>query len=290
VTVLEIIQKSTGFLTKKGVESPRLQGESILAHVLGVPRMQLYLSFERELSDAEVSACREMVQRRANRVPLQHLLGSVSFCGLEITVGRQALIPRPETEQLVEHAEACISKSTSPSHRILDFGTGTGCIAVALAQRNPSVRISATDISAEALDLARSNAAAHGVEDRIQFFEGDGFCALPGDARFDLIVSNPPYIPSGEIATLAPEVKDHDPGIALDGGKDGLNFYHSLATEAPAFLDPGGSLMVEFGDGQANAITDILADKKWIVAPPGSDYSGRERFLIVRLPSSKKQI
>jgi len=267
---------------RKGVESPRLQSECILAHVLETPRMQLYLNFERELSDTQIAACRELVRRRGQREPLQHLLGSVCFQGLDIRVNEGALIPRPETEQLVECAGTFLENLPGPPPTVLDFGTGTGCLAVALAVRFPAARITACDISTEAVLLARSNAALHKVMARIEFRTGDGFEALSPGSQFDLIVSNPPYIPSGEIQNLQPEVRDHDPRIALDGGRDGLDFYRLLAVEAPARLRARGCLIVEFGDGQAGTISEILARQKWIVETPLPDYSGRQRFLLAR--------
>jgi len=282
VTVLEIIRKSADFLTRKGVESPRLQSECILAHVLETPRMQLYLNFERQLSDTQIAACRELVQRRGQREPLQHLLGSVCFQELDIRVNESALIPRPETEQLVEYAGTFLQNLPGPAPTVLDFGTGTGCVAVALAVRFPAARITACDISTEAVLLARSNADLHKVMARIEFRTGDGFEALSPGSQFDLIVSNPPYIPSGEIQNLQPEVRDHDPHIALDGGRDGLDFYRLLAVEAPACLQARGGLIVEFGDGQAGAISEILEREKWIVETPLPDYSGRQRFLLAR--------
>ncbi len=286
MTVLEIIQKSTEFLTRKGVESPRLQSETLLAHILGQPRMQLYLNFQRELSEVHVAACRDLVQRRGRREPLQHLVGSVSFCGLELRVDGRALIPRPETEQLVDHAVAFLRDLGTETPTVLDFGTGTGCIAVALAVRCPRARIWASDVSAEALELARLNALAHTAADRITFLLGDGLAGLPAGSCFDLIVSNPPYIPSAEIDQLQPEVREHDPRIALDGGGDGLNCYRLLAGEAAGLLAPGGALMVEHGDGQAVAINTLLQRENWIVEAPLSDYSGRERFLVARLGGS----
>jgi len=282
VTVLEIIQKSTTFLTGKGVESPRLQSESILARVLQLPRMGLYLNFQRELTESELTTCRELVRRRGRREPLQHLLGSTSFCGLEIQVNGHALIPRPETEQLVEHAETFLRSIKTPAPTVLDLGTGTGCIAITLASRFPGAEVTASDVSGEALNLARANAAALGLQDRISFLLGDGFQPWSAGACFDLIISNPPYIPSTEIGTLEPEVKDHDPRIALDGGSDGLDFYRMLATLGSGHLKPAGKLMVEFGDGQASAITGVLGGENWIVEPPLADYSGRERFLVAR--------
>jgi release factor glutamine methyltransferase len=301
VTVLEAIQKSTDFLAKKGVESPRLQTELLLAHLLKLPRMKLYLNFERVLTPAETDALREFVKRRGQREPLQHITGSTSFCGLEIAVNRHALVPRPETELLAELGWNFLSTLNSQPSTCLDFGTGTGCIAIALAVKCPTAKIVATDVSADALALAMRNAVRNGVAERIEFLQGDGLAALQnvGQAsclslsdekktgtggtpvlRFDLIISNPPYIPSAEIATLEPEVRDFDPRGALDGGADGLDYYRLLASQAPAFLRPGGKVMLELGDGQAEAVRKIFETEKWVVEAVKEDYSHRPRILI----------
>jgi release factor glutamine methyltransferase len=290
VTVLEAIQKSADFLAQKGVESPRLQTELLLAHLLKLPRMKLYLNFERTLTPTEVDGIREFIKRRGQREPLQHITGSTSFCGLEIAVNRHALVPRPETELLTELGWKFLLAAPKPGEAgstlnpstALDFGTGTGCIAIALAVKCPNAKIVATDTSADALALAGQNAVRHNVTERIQFQRSDGFAALSGDARFDLIISNPPYIPSGEIATLQPEVRDFDPRAALDGGTDGLDFYHLIAAHAAAFLKMGGKVMLEFGDGQTHAIRKIFEDEKWIVEEVREDYSHRARILIAR--------
>jgi release factor glutamine methyltransferase len=282
VTVLEVIQRSTEFLQQKGVESPRLQIELMLAHVLKFPRLKLYLNFERVLSDTEISELREMVRRRAAREPIQHILGSTYFCGLEIKCSKAALVPRPETELLAERAWKFLTALNSESPAALDIGTGTGCIAIALAANAPSAHVHAVDVSAEALALAKENAARHHVSDRITFYEGDAFAALPAGVQFDLIVSNPPYIPSAEIVTLQPEVRDFDPTPALDGGPDGLDFYRRIARETPAFLKLHGKLMLEFGDGQADALRKMFSQEKWIVDEIMADYSSRPRILIAR--------
>ena len=222
MTVLEAIQRSTEFLARKGVDSPRLQTELLLAHLLKQPRMQLYLNFERVLTPAEVEGFRELIKRRGQREPLQHIVGSTSFCGLEIAVNRHVLIPRPETELLAERGWTFLNQLSTLNPQpstALDFGTGSGCLAIALACKCPAAEVYAIDISPEALALARQNAARHGVAERIRFLQGDGFAALPEGSRFDLIISNPPYIPSGEIASLQPEVRDYDPRRALDGGR-----------------------------------------------------------------------
>jgi release factor glutamine methyltransferase len=307
VNVLEGIQKSADFLTKKGVESPRLHAELLLAHLLKLPRMKLYLNFERALTDSETDNLRELVRRRGQREPLQHIVGSTSFCGLEIAVNRHVLVPRPETELLAEEAWKFLSGRNPHPHPLshlmgeggrkpdevsaLDFGTGSGCIAIALARHCPGAKIYALDVSEDALKTAVENAKLNQVADRIQFLLGDGFSALgrvqdgapPAETVFDVIVSNPPYIASAEIDTLDPEVRDHDPRGALDGGTDGLDFYRRLAAEGRRFLKPAGRVMVEFGDGQAEAIKKIFEAQNWVVEAILEDYTQRQRILVARL-------
>jgi len=306
VTVLEVIQRSSDFLARKGVDSPRLQVELLLAHVLQMPRMKLYLNFERPLTESELETLRGLVKRRGEREPLQHLVGSTSFCGLEIAVNRDVLIPRPETELLAEEAwkflgtlqagketEKFPSPRPSPlngrgegvgalSRVVLDFGTGSGCLALAIAGKCPGAKVHALDISEAALELARQNALRLGFGERVLFHAGDGFRALPDGTGFDLIVSNPPYIPSAEIETLQPEVRDHDPRQALDGGADGLEFYRRLAAEAGPRLRPGGRMMLEHGDGQGGAVLELLTQHGWTLVSVLKDYSGRGRILIAR--------
>jgi release factor glutamine methyltransferase len=292
MTVLEGIQKSAEFLAKKGVDSPRLQAELLLAYVLKLPRMKLYLSFDRALTDAEMDIFRELVRRRSQREPLQHITGSTSFCGLEISVNRHVLVPRPETEILAEFGWKWLGELQNPKSEIrnpnpqnastLDFGAGSGCIAVALAAKCPQVKIVALEISAEALDTAKQNALKNGASERIEFLQGGGFEILARGTRFDLIISNPPYIPTAEIETLEPEVRDYDPRGALDGGADGLDFYRRFAAEAGPFLKSGGKLMLEFGDGQAEAVRKIFEAQNWIVEAIHADYTQRERILIAR--------
>jgi release factor glutamine methyltransferase len=280
VTVLEAIQKSAEFLGKKNVESPRLQTELLLAHLLKMPRMKLYLNFDRVLLPVEIDSLREFVKRRGQREPLQHIVGSTSFCGFEISVNRHALVPRPETELLAEEGWKFLAEKKTDA---LDFGTGTGCIAIALAAKCPNAKIFALDISADAIALAGENAAKNKVAQQIDILQGDGFGAIPAGSKFDLIISNPPYIPSAEIETLQPEVRDFDPRGALDGGADGLDFYRNLAAAAKSFLKPDGKIMLEFGDGQADAIKKIFENEKWVVEAVKEDYSQRARILVARL-------
>ncbi|MEO6036461.1 MAG: peptide chain release factor N(5)-glutamine methyltransferase [Verrucomicrobiota bacterium] len=284
MTVLEVIQRSAEFLARKGVESPRLQVELLLAHLLKMPRMKLYLNFERVLAEQELEPLRELVKRRGNREPLQHLIGSTNFCGLEFLVNRHVLIPRPETEILAERAWKFLSKRSEKSNAnsALDFGTGSGCLAVMLAVKCPLAKINALDISNDALAVARENASRHQVAGRIEFHLGDGFAALKCGAKFDLIVANPPYIPSEEIPTLEPEVRDYDPALALDGGEDGLACFRILSDTAKDRLEAEGVLMLEFGDGQAQEIREIFEKQKWVVEAVEADYTQRPRFLIAR--------
>jgi len=299
VTVLEVIQRSTAFLAKKGVDTPRLQTELLLGHLLELPRMRLYLNFERVLTPAEIETFRELIRRRGQREPLQHITGSTSFCGFEIAVNRQVLVPRPETELLAEQGwkflnqiwtkaqTASDGNSLRESHHapssatsVLDFGTGSGCLAIVLALKCPAAQVCAVDASAEALEMARQNAARHGVANRIQFERAYNLAALPETLQFDLIISNPPYIPSWEIDQLQPEVKDYEPRGALDGGPEGLDYFRRLADEAVPRLKPGGKIMVEFGDGQAERIQELFREQKWIVEQTAPDYTGRLRLLI----------
>jgi release factor glutamine methyltransferase len=280
VTVLEIIQRSSEFLAKKGVDSPRLQTELLLAHLLQLPRMQLYLNFERVLAEEEVDRFREYIKRRAQREPLQHIIGSTSFCGFEIAVNRDVLVPRPETELLAEHGWLFLNDQAALKRGVtaLDFGTGSGCIAIALAEKCPRVEVYALDRSEPALKVAAQNAAV--LADRIRFVLGDGFDSLAKDLQFDLVISNPPYIPTAEIDTLEPEVRDYDPRQALDGGADGLDFYRKLAIEVPPLLKPGGKVMLEFGDGQAEKLQETFRSENWIVEAVIEDYTRRPRILV----------
>jgi release factor glutamine methyltransferase len=289
MSILDVIQRSTDFLARKGVASPRLQVELLLAHVLQMPRMKLYLSFERVLSTAELDALRALVQRRGQREPLQYIVASACFCGLEIALNREVLIPRPETELLAERAWIFLQKRGEVSSA-LEIGTGSGCLAIAIARHAPEAKVCATDLSGPALDLARRNAEANQVSDRVQFCQGDLFAAAPAEERFDLIVSNPPYIPTARIETLEEEVRDFEPRQALNGGEDGQDFYRRIAAEAGARLRANGRVMVELDDEGAGATRRIFENEKWIVEGMEQDYSGRERILVARLAAKSQDI
>ncbi len=268
--LLDVLKGASEFLAKQGVESPRLNAEHLLAHVLGMKRLELYLQFDRPLGEMERAPLRDLIRKRGTGIPLQHLLGTVEFCGRTFQSDARALIPRPETEQLVERA-----LTYAPLTSILDVATGSGVISLSLSLERPEASITATDISPDALALARDNALSLGAE-RVIFHEVD--LMPPGEERFDLITANLPYIPSAEIPTLSREVQ-HDPLLALDGGADGLDLVRRLAPLAAARLNPGGHLLLEIGMGQAEAVTECLASHNYrdIAALP--DYQGTLRFI-----------
>ena len=250
-TTVKILTWTKDYLTSKGVDNARLEAEWMLCAATGLDRVGLYLNFEKPLSEEELAGYRTMVARRAKREPLQHILGSQEFCGLDFMVSPDVLIPRHDTELLV--AEALVR--SAGAHSVLDIGTGSGCVAVALAKQLPAATVTATDISEAALIMAQINATQNGAT--VEFLSGSLFTAV-ADRRFDLIVSNPPYIPTLDIAALESEVRDFDPRAALDGGLDGLDVYRALIPDASAHLNPGGWLLVETGVGQAANIVQLF--------------------------------
>jgi release factor glutamine methyltransferase len=245
--------------------------------------MNVYLNFSRELTAPEADALRGMIQRRGQREPLQYITGSVSFCGLELTVNKSVLIPRPETELLAERAWKYLgSLPDHPAPRVLDLCCGSGCLAIALAARVPAALVTATDISDEALKVAQENIARHRLEERVELRQGDGVGALDSQVKFDLIVSNPPYIPSAEIEGLDPEVRDFEPRAALDGGPDGADFQRRIARETGPFLQPEGRVMVELEEESAEIARRIFAEAGWTVEGVEPDLNGKSRILIAR--------
>jgi release factor glutamine methyltransferase len=273
--LLEVLRGTERYLADRGVENPRLNAEHLLAHALGLKRMELYLQFDRPLGEAERAPLREMVKRRGAREPLQHVLGTAEFHGRTFACDKRGLVPRPETEQLVEIALEITKAKTSP--KILDTGTGSGVIAITLALETPSAEVHAVDISPDALALAAENAARHELAARISFHQAD--LLPPGDTKFDLIAANLPYIPAGEIAALSAEVRQ-DPALALDGGTDGLDLIRRLVADAPDRLAPGGALLLEIGIGQADAVNTHLATRKFRDISVRSDYQQIPRFAV----------
>jgi release factor glutamine methyltransferase len=284
-TLLEIIQKTTDFLTSKGVESARLNAEQIIGHALGLKRMQLYLQFERLLAEADLEKIRPLVKRRAQREPLQHIVGTVEWGGLLLKCDRRALVPRPETEELFEHvvkrrAAALSSAETAPAPlRVLDLGTGSGALALALAKAWPDARVTALDASEDALALAGENAAALGLSERVTFLKSDWFSALPSGEAYDVIVSNPPYLTEDEVAGAEPEVRLHDPRAALVAPDDGLADLRVIVREAAVRLAPGGLLALETGIAQHAALLDAVAAAGLARGESVQDLSKRDRFV-----------
>lgn len=271
-TVLKILTWTKEYLAGKGVENARLEAEWLLCEALSLDRVGLYLNFDKPLQESELAAFRGMVARRAKREPLQHILGSQEFLGFEFRTTSAALIPRHDTELLVTESLRVVSEA----QRVLDIGSGSGCVAIALARSLPGATVVSVDISSEALELARGNAALNSVS--VDFRQGSLFEPVKGE-RFDLVVSNPPYIPAADIESLQPEVRDYEPRSALDGGADGFDFYRSIIPAAPDHLTPGGWLLLEVGIGQSAAVTEIFAKNGFSAIFSAKDPGGIERVV-----------
>ena len=277
MTVLEVLQSTTAYFQKRAIESPRLNAEHLLAHSLGKKRIELYLEFERALSETELAPLRELVRRRAQREPLQHLLGTVEFCGQTFVSDKRALIPRPETEELVELVIA--ETGERKPERILDLGTGSGVIALSLAMAFSSALIYASDISEDALALARENAQRLGLADRVRFEKRDLLSEM--SERFDLIVANLPYVPTTDRDSLSPEV-NRDPELAVFGGERGDEIVRRLIQAAPPHLASGGLLALEIGIDQAEGLVAFLREQNYHDISARQDYAGVTRFLLAR--------
>jgi len=273
MTVLEVLNAATSYLQKQGVESPRLNAEHLLANELGMSkRMDLYLAFDRPLGEKERAPLRELVKRRSEGVPLQHLLGTVEFLGYEFLCDARGLIPRPETEELVE----LVLKSAPAAQSFLDVGTGSGVIGLTLALKKTDARVVACDLSPQALALAAENRTRHGIDSRVELIESDLLASVKGS--FDAIIANLPYIPTAEIPGLAREVL-HDPVSALDGGEDGLRLIERLADQLPAHLSSGGLLALEIGHDQSEKVLSLLRDRGFHQVLAHADHQGRNRFV-----------
>jgi release factor glutamine methyltransferase len=278
MTVLEVLQSATGYFQKRNIESPRLNAEHLLAHVLSLKRIELYLEFERRLPESNLAPLRELVKRRGSGEPLQHLLGTVEFCGRSFRCDKRALVPRPETEQLVEllltHFRSEIEYS-----RMVDVGTGSGVIALTLAAEFPKAEIVGADISEDALLLARENAEHLGVADRVRFLRSNLLENV--QPHFGLIVANLPYVSTEDRQNLSCEVL-HDPEVALFAGARGDELVRQLIAQAPAWLRPGGMLALEIGIGQSETLVAALIEKNYRDIWTEKDYSGVIRFLFAR--------
>ena len=282
-TVLRLILWSADYLGEKGVESARLDAEHLLAHALETDRLQLYLEFERPLSKAELGVFRPLIKRRAAREPLQYIIGRQPFRELDLLVEPGVLIPRPETELLVEHVLSWSAASERQGATALDIGTGTGAIALSLAKEGDFASIVATDIEEAALALAERNRDAEGLGERVELRRGSLFEPIRADECFDVIVSNPPYVSEVDEASLEPEVRDWEPREALFAGPDGLDVIRRMIGEAREFLKDGGLLALEVGADQPRRVAEMLRETgRYDDVRIVRDYSGRERFVLAR--------
>jgi release factor glutamine methyltransferase len=281
-TIGGLLNWTAKYLAQKGSEFPRLDAEVLLAHALECKRIDLYgLRFAEPASDEARQRYRDLVRRRVEGCPVAYLVGRKEFFSLEFEVSPAVLIPRPDTELVVT---ACLDLARGVAEpRILDLGTGSGCLAITVAKQHPGARVTAIDIAPEALAVARRNAERHGVAARIQFLEGDLFEPVAAGAVFDFVLSNPPYIPKGDIARLATGVRDYEPHVALDGGADGYAVVERIAACAKDFLAPGGYLIVEIGSPQGGSVRQRLgAHPEYELLDTLFDYSGHPRVLRAR--------
>ena len=283
--IKDLLAVTADYLKKKDIDNPRLCAEMLLAYQLKTTRIRLYLDFDQSLNDKDINEYRALIQRRLKREPVQYITGIQEFWSMEFNVGPKVLIPRPETEILVEQAISILKDNNATDVvSVLDIGTGSGAVAVSIARELPDADMWASDVSREALETAKANARKHGVDARIHFLESDLFSALNNASQlFDVIVSNPPYIPGEDYDSLPPEVGGYEPRIALDGGEGGLFFIKKLILEAKDFLKPGGWLLMEMAPFQTAKAMDMVAQtgcyrEQRIV----KDYSQKERVVMAQ--------
>lgn len=274
MTILEIINRTTDFFQAKGIEEARLNAEQLIAFGLKMKRMDLYMNFDRPLTPIELDELRPLVQKRAQRVPLQHILGSVAWRFLELKTDHRALIPRPDTEGIVDIAKKLLKDNPKPL--ILEVGVGSGAISLALGMEIPHAQITGIDISLDALSLAQENTQLNPTKIPIEWIHSDLFAQLEPQ-KFDLIISNPPYIPTADIHELEPEVKESDPWLALDGGIDGLDFYRRLLRESPDWLLDQGYLLCEIGYDQTESLR--IEETKLQFVDFAQDLGQNDRFV-----------
>jgi release factor glutamine methyltransferase len=278
LTVLEAITKSTEYLEKKGIESPRINAELLLSHVLNCKRLNLYLSFDRPLTESEIKEYRELLKRRSGFEPLQYITGNIEFYGLQFKVDPRALIPRPETEILIDTILKCVSRESKLC--LLDIGTGSGNIAISLAKNLNAAKIVGTDISSKALELAKENSEKNGVKNMVEFYQMDILDTMKfDDNQFDIIVSNPPYISKSEFPDLAPELNRYEPKFALTDDADGLTFYKVISDKSRQLLKKDGKLFFELGLGQSNNVKRIMEEIGYSQIKIVKDLSNIDRVI-----------
>ncbi len=280
-TIKALLAWTTDFLKSKNVEGAKLETEILLAHVLGCKRVDLFVRFDEQPAEAERAKFRELIHRRVAGWPTAYLIGSRDFYLLSFEVEPAVLIPRSDTETLVGEAFKILKPLPAPA--VLDLGTGSGCIAISLAHQKKDSRVTAVDVSPDALGVAKRNATKHGVADRVTFLQGDLFGPVAPGSAFDVVVSNPPYIAQSEFAELSAEVRDHEPRLALDGGPDGLAFYRRIAAAVGPFLKPNGSLLLEIGWKQEDAVRGLLADRPELdLGPTIKDLNKNPRVITAK--------
>lgn len=283
-TISEALKWGTRLLQEKGIESPRVNAELLLRKAVEMDRVELCLHSNRALTKPQFASYKSLIDKRVRGEPTQYILGRREFWSLDLKVTHEVFIPRPETELLVEEAVRIFNDERNLPLQCMEVGTGNGAIAIALAKELKRCSIVAEDISWEAILLARENARIHGVSGRIRFLVGDLFSALrEGDSRFDLVLSNPPYIPSSKIETLPKEIAEFEPRVALDGGADGLVFFRRIVMGARSFLRDGGWLMLELGEEQSGAVAEMIRDTGSFESPCIiEDDSGLDRVIQAR--------
>ena len=282
LTILNAIELSSEYLKKKGVESPRINAELLLAHILSCKRMDLYMKFDQPLKEFETNNYRELIKRRGLREPLQYIVGTVEFYGLEFLVNKNVLIPRPETEILVEE----IIKHSNKENviRILDIGTGSGNIAISLAKNLSNSVITSIDINKDATNLAIENAVINNLNGRLSFHTIDlNAYQLENELLYDVIVSNPPYISKNDYINLEKELLEHEPQNALTDEADGYTFYRTISIKAPNWLSKKGKLYFEIAQGQADKVSDFMTDNGFINIKSIDDYAGIKRVVVGEL-------
>lgn len=279
LTVLESIKLSEEYLQKKGIESPRINAELLLAGILNCNRLDLYLKFDQPLSEKEKTLYRNYIARRGKKEPLQYILGKVDFFGLKLKVNNSVLIPRPETELLVEYILNDLNSNEEIS--VLDIGSGSGNISIALAKSLPHAEITGMDISNAAIEIAKQNAKINDITENINFIQADIFLELPNGIKkkYDVIVSNPPYVSVEEFETLQSEIKDYEPSIAVTDYEDGLKFYKRIIELSGGLLNSGGKIYFELAEGQSGKVHEILQKYNFKNIKIKKDYSGIDRII-----------
>jgi release factor glutamine methyltransferase len=282
IALVEVLKRGETWLRAHGVDSPRLDTELLLVHLLGMPRMQLYLSYDRPMTEEELGSLRAMLRRRADREPLAYITGSTGFHAIDLIVEPGVLVPRPDTETLVNAALEWIGPRDAPCY-VADVGCGSGAVGLAIASANPQVRVYATDISPIAISVTKKNVAALGLADRVGVLPGPLLTPIPAARPIDWVVSNPPYIPAAVIEGLMPEVAKWEPRLALDGGRDGLDCYHKLVPEARQRAREG--LLLEVGYDQSAAVSALLTRAGFVEVRTWKDLGGHMRVVGGRIPA-----